>query len=82
MKTLTTTIKISYTNEGNSIDIKTEGVPQSLIVEVLQNISASMATSLIEEAEEVVGDGEEAKQRYLNGRISVDRKKLHNLLNA
>ena len=76
-KTISLTIKLNFgANEGAEID--TNDIPQSLIVESIQNLSHFLARQLVEEAEEVVP--KEGVTAYLEGRLKTDRENLKKML--
>lgn len=75
----TVIIKFEFSNsEEVIVDINTDKVPLSLIVEHLQNLSKAFSTQIVNDAKEVVSEKE--LESYLNARIKVDKEILNKLI--
>lgn len=71
---ITIAINLRMTEQDTFVNMTTGGVPRSLILEALSNLTKSMAEELVKEALEEVPD--EAVEAYLEGRLKTDREKL------
>ena len=78
MKTIEVNIKLTFSKNGPGADIKTNGVPHSLIVESLNNLSKGLCGKLVMEAYGDVNEDQVAD--YLQGMLNLDRIKLKEML--
>jgi hypothetical protein len=79
-KTISATLRLDFSSgKEDAIDLQTNDVPRTLILEHLQNISRFLARQICEEAEEILKDPKE-QEKYINARIKVDRETLDKML--
>jgi hypothetical protein len=64
--------------EGEGASIQTNGVPFSLVVEVLQTICKGLSRQIVKEAEADVSDDQ--VEAYIDAIVATDRLKLEQLL--
>jgi hypothetical protein len=76
-KTVTVKLVFSY-DESDTMSIETEDVPDTIILEALQNLTNFFAQRIVDDAGTVVP--KEELDKYLDARIKVDREKLNKLL--
>lgn len=79
-KQLEVKIALTFTKTDDKLDVDTNGVPTSMILEALNNLTKFFAQQLVKEAQEEVPDNPTALARYLQGRLDTDRETLRNLL--
>ncbi len=73
MKTVFIQLNYGPGSENNRADIKTNGVPATLILDSLKTISTHFAKEIVAEAEDTVTESE--MEKYINARLKVDREK-------
>jgi hypothetical protein len=76
MKKLTATLVLTFTSdeEHDKIDLQTNGVPQVLVLEQLNNLTKFLARQILEE--ECKGIPSEGQERYFNKLIAIERENL------
>jgi hypothetical protein len=76
-KNLKAVLVITY-GEGEGANMQTNGVPLSLVVEVLTNICKGMSRTLVAEAQNDVPENQ--VEDYLDAMIATDRVKLEQII--
>lgn len=76
----TVVILLHYQSDklGFNAQVETNGVPRSLIVESLQNLTTGLSAALVREAARDVE--EKDLEAYLDATLNVDREKLKRIL--
>jgi hypothetical protein len=81
MRTITAQITLIYGNPELNCDIKTNGVPHTLIIESLNNIVKGMSEKLVRENERYAKSFERMEE-FLDALIQVDRDVLAKMLKS
>ena len=77
-KVIEVTVVLKFGTTEEQARVTTNGVPTSLIMESLNNLSRGLAENLVKEAVEEVP--EEGFESYLDGRLKADRVILRDML--
>ena len=77
-KVIEVTVVLKFGTTVEQAEVTTNGVPTSLIMESLNNLSRGLAENLVKEAVEEVP--EEGFESYLDGRLKADRVILRDTL--
>lgn len=72
-------LSMTFSKSGCELDLKTGDIPKTFIIEALGNARKALATQIVEEAQDEVGDDVDI-EAYLDATIAIDREILNNKL--
>lgn len=76
MNTKTATVRLIFNEDGTATsDVNTNGIPWTMIIENMKNLTQGMSEQLVKDAA-MDGIAEKDVADYLQGMINLDREKL------